>query len=230
MKSGLATTKYRIILAIVSVLLVLSSCLFIAGSWFTYNQDVIGEFEQPVFDIIITADSDSSSAAVYCTPNDLEKPVQITIGANSNVVNNVLRVWIDVEWGTLENEVFTKDDSIPNALIPNFTNYWTKSVEALNQTNSTNYSYTQGEPTCYYYNSIVTKTQPLTTVLAFENLSFKTGADASLYAGKTAKINIIVELAPASTETFNEWVVPATDTYYEYGYCAPASWQTSINS
>ena len=239
MKSGVVSmTKYRILLAIVSILLVLSSCLFVAGSWFTYNQNVTGNFTMPTYTITIDSNEDPEPATLYYTfdsssySTDLaSKSIAISVSTNLTI-NNIMRAWVTFDWGRMEDDTFISDsdpdygvlEPLSNTLVPTYSNTWTGSVESSNS----NYSYYDStQPTYYYYNSYVQTTNSAITL--FSGITFNGDSSlASMYDGKTVMISVYVEMKPAVEVA--DWIVPNNDTEYEYGEYAPSTWPLAPQS
>ena len=231
MKSGSNIIKrYRIILAIISVLLVLSSSAVITGSWFTDSETIRVNFTRPNFDMTITTSGDQNNdhtSTIYLTydgnQSSLAKTVGITVNQTTNVSNNVLRVLVAVEWGTMDNANFVSSYSgnnpLENILIPQYGNVWTGSYAAQNPSA---YYMDSTSALMYYYNYYVNPQDNVQLFTGFE-LTSNEDTDTSLYVGKTAKITVISELAAASQEVFDDWT-KASDANYEFDDYAPSSW------
>lgn len=119
-----ATKNYSWLITLLTILVVFACALTITGTWFTDTKDITGNLQDPIINIeIVDEDGAKVEDYFYASSTD-SKPVYIKFTDTTNVQYQLVRVLVNVEWGTIENNNFKRDDSIPaglDALTPNYT-------------------------------------------------------------------------------------------------------------
>lgn len=108
-----------------TILVVLACALTFTGTWFTDSKDIKGILQDPIINVDIIDEAGTEVEDYFYTSSTDSKPVYIKF-TNTNVKYQLVRVLVNVEWGTLDEENnFNRDDSIINgldALTPNYAN------------------------------------------------------------------------------------------------------------
>lgn len=130
-----------------SLLLVFALCLIVTGSWFTDTGSAKGDLETPKIQptLVAGASYQELNAPIYWSSASENQNIYVKFNSeNNNVTKQLCRIYFNIEWGTMVNNVWTaKTDQHHNssALLPKFTADWKSGSNAL---------------TTDYYNNLLT--------------------------------------------------------------------------